>query len=295
MDEKESEIEWQTGVPEEGDLLGIEGTTEAPSNKEESTEAAPTADLLQTSPEGQPDEIEGDLIGIETASNEQGTTEAPTADLLEIPPEGQIPETPTETTSSPNLPEEQIQEKAPETNTEAATEQTDGALAVDLNVRDEAKDIVDSILADLLTEKKVTSLITDDEEDINDSLRSMKMEPPAAEAKNSAPTDLLPEPPADAPPLPPTDDPPELPSEDPPMPPTDVPPEPPMDESPTPPTDIPSEPPTDDPQKEAVSEKAPTAEGSDDTDVTQNQASTEASESTPDTEPTTTTEVKSED
>ncbi|CAJ1894048.1 unnamed protein product [Cylindrotheca closterium] len=197
-DEKESEIEWQTGVPEEGVLIDIEGTTTAPSNEKDTSPAA-VANLLETPPDGQ---IREKIVQ---------TSKAPSkAVLMGSPAKKQI-----------------YQKKAAGTNKETSTGQTKGAL-VDLSVRDEAKDIVDSILAGLLNDTKVTSLLDEDEEEeVAESLLSLKLDSPAdqsetvvPEAQNTHSTtsigqentdaaepavDLLPEPPAEAPPEPPTD------------------------------------------------------------------------------------------
>eukprot|EP00526_Cylindrotheca_closterium_P008347 CAMPEP_0113631026 /NCGR_PEP_ID=MMETSP0017_2-20120614/16124_1 /TAXON_ID=2856 /ORGANISM="Cylindrotheca closterium" /LENGTH=814 /DNA_ID=CAMNT_0000541521 /DNA_START=73 /DNA_END=2513 /DNA_ORIENTATION=+ /assembly_acc=CAM_ASM_000147 len=270
-DAKESEIEWQTGVPEEGVLIDIGESPQAPTFNKQRTAAVPVADLLQSPP-------------APTTSNEQSTAVAPVADLLQTQTEGQIEEKPSQTSevaAAPNDAQllssqvEQIQQEnvpGEASKKETTTEQKEDTL-VDLSVRDEAKDIVDNILADLLNEKKVTSLLADDdEEDVVESLLSLKLDQSenaaAPEAQNTAPTtpidqettdapeptpmggtsDSPPaEPPADAPPPPPAVDPPPPPADAPPPPPAVDPPPPPADAPPPPPAVDPPEPPIDDP------------------------------------------------
>mmetsp|Transcript_18341 Transcript_18341/g.45453 ORF Transcript_18341/g.45453 Transcript_18341/m.45453 type:complete len:691 (-) Transcript_18341:125-2197(-) len=188
-EEKESEIEWQTGVPEEGVLIDIGESPQAPTFNKQRTAAVPVADLLQSPP-------------APTTSNEQSTAVAPVADLLQTQTEGQIEEKPSQTSevaAAPNDAQllssqvEQIQQEnvpGEASKKETTTEQKEDTL-VDLSVRDEAKDIVDNILADLLNEKKVTSLLADDdEEDVVESLLSLKLDQSenaaAPEAQNTA-------------------------------------------------------------------------------------------------------------
>mmetsp|Transcript_18340 Transcript_18340/g.45449 ORF Transcript_18340/g.45449 Transcript_18340/m.45449 type:complete len:670 (-) Transcript_18340:125-2134(-) len=167
-EEKESEIEWQTGVPEEGVLIDLGGETTAapatPSNEQSTAAVSVVTDLLQETPQ------EGQIL--ETAAETNATMTLQSNEPL------------------PAKPVEQIQETPTESSTEAVSEQTEGVL-VDLSICEEAKDIVGSILADLLNEKKVTSLLADDdEEDVVESLLSLKLDQSenaaAPEAQNTA-------------------------------------------------------------------------------------------------------------
>ena len=111
-------------------------------------------------------------------------------------------------------------------------EQSEGVL-VDLTVRQEAKDIEESILADLFKESKTTNLNDGDQNNKEDTLLTLKLEPPSNESKincpesesnnvtavigqgdiSSVPTDALPDPTSDTPSVPPADALPEPPSD----------------------------------------------------------------------------------
>ncbi|CAJ1894128.1 unnamed protein product [Cylindrotheca closterium] len=159
VNEKESKVAGQTGVPKEGLLIDLGGTsTTSPPSIEQITAAV-----------------------------------IPATDLVQTPQERQIltPETNTTITSQnngpiPTSPTEQLQEISAEASAEAMKEQTEGAL-IDLSVRNEAKDIVDNILADLLNEKKVTSLQSDDEGNVADALLSLKLEQSSEKVENTTP------------------------------------------------------------------------------------------------------------
>jgi len=93
---------------------------------------------------------------------------------------------------------EQLQDMPNQKDGTNKTEQNEGDLA-DLSARDQARDIVDSILADVLNERKVTN-----QEDKKDTCSS------PADALPVPPADAPPESPAHAPPATPVDAPPAL-------------------------------------------------------------------------------------
>jgi len=158
-----SKIEGQTGVPEEGVLIDLEGTNTTV-DQEQSVKLPLQLPLMK------------ETGGTEPQSNTTSTLQS--------------------TEPLPTPVTEQLQDMPNQKDGTNKTEQNEGDLA-DPKARDQARDIVDSILADVLNERKVTN-----QEDQKDT--------------SSSPADALPVPPADAPPESPAHAPPATPVDAPP-------------------------------------------------------------------------------